>query len=88
MIHVHIIVTVDIFAHVYICLYISRRALDAQKIDVSENYNHNRKNRNKWHIVFIFYFFIMSAASWLLVCCNYTLCYLLVNISTILESCV
>ena len=39
-------VNVEIFAQ-YIFLRISRRALDARKFDVSENYNHNRTNRNK-----------------------------------------
>ena len=34
----------------YICSRISRRALDAQKFDVSENYNHNRINRIKWDV--------------------------------------
>ena len=41
-------VNVEIFAQ-YIFLRISRRALDARKFDVSENYNHNNKRtiRNK-----------------------------------------
>ena len=36
---------VEIFAQ-YIFSRISRRALDARKFDVSENYNQNRTNRN------------------------------------------
>ena len=39
-------VNVEILAR-YIFSHISRRDLDAQKFDVSENYNHNRTNRNK-----------------------------------------
>ena len=42
-------VNVEIFAQ-YIFSRISRRALDARKNDVSENYNHNRTNRNKQHM--------------------------------------
>ena len=42
-------VNVEIFAR-YIFSHISRRALDARKFDVSENYNHNRTNRNKQHM--------------------------------------
>ena len=42
-------VNVDNFAQ-YIFSRISHRALDARKIDVSENYNHNRTNRNKQHM--------------------------------------
>ena len=38
-------VNVDIFEQ-----FISCRALDARKIDVSENYNHNRTNRIKWYV--------------------------------------
>ena len=34
----------------YIFLHISRRALDARKFDVHENYNHNRTNRIKWYV--------------------------------------
>ena len=37
-------VNVEIFAQ-YISSRISRRAIDARKFDVSENYNHNRTNR-------------------------------------------
>ena len=43
MIHC-ITVNVDIFAQ-YIFSRILRRALDARKFDVSENYYHNRTNR-------------------------------------------
>ena len=39
-----ITVNVEIFAQ-YIFSRISRRALDARKFDVSENYYHNRTNR-------------------------------------------
>ena len=43
-------VNVDIFAqHMYIFSHISRRALDAHKFGVSENYNHNRTNRIELH---------------------------------------
>ena len=42
-------VNVEIFAQ-YIFSCISRMALDARKFDVSENYNHNRTNRNKQHM--------------------------------------
>ena len=42
-------VNVEIFAQ-YIFSIISRRALDARTFDVSENYNHNRTNRNKQHM--------------------------------------
>ena len=42
-------VNVDIFAE-DIFSRISRRASDARKFDVSENYNHNRTNRNKQHM--------------------------------------
>ena len=42
-------VNVDIFVQ-YICSRISRRALHARKYDVSENYNHERTNRNKQHM--------------------------------------
>ena len=38
-------VNVEIFAE-YIFSRISRRALDARKFDVSENYNHNRTKFN------------------------------------------
>ena len=34
----------------YIFSRISRRASDARKFDVSENYNQNRTNRNKEHM--------------------------------------
>ena len=34
---------VHIFAHLH-------RVLDVRKFHVSENYNRNRTNRNKWHI--------------------------------------
>ena len=44
-----ITVNVEIFAQ-YIFSRISRMALDAQKFDVSENYNHNRTNGNKQHM--------------------------------------
>ena len=45
-----ITVNVDIFAQdIFSC--ISHRALDVRKFDVSENYNHNRINRNKQHTV-------------------------------------
>ena len=37
-------VNIEIFAQ-YIFSRISRRAIDARKFDVSENYNHNRTNR-------------------------------------------
>ena len=40
----NITVNVEIFAQ-YIFSRISRRAIDARKFDVSENYNHNRTNR-------------------------------------------
>ena len=40
----YITVNVEIFVQ-YIFSRISRRLLDARKIDVSENYNHNRTNR-------------------------------------------
>ena len=42
-------VNVEIFAQ-YIFSRISRRALNARKLDVSENYNCNRTNRNKQHM--------------------------------------
>ena len=42
-------VNVEIFAQ-YIFLRISRRALDARKFDVSENYYHNRTNRINWYM--------------------------------------
>ena len=42
-------VNVEIFAQ-YIFSRISRRALDARKFNVSENYNQNRTNRNKQHM--------------------------------------
>ena len=42
-------VNVEIFAQ-YIFSRISRRAIDARKFDVSENYNHNRTNRIKWYV--------------------------------------
>ena len=29
---------------------ISRRAVDARKFDVSENYYHNRTDRINWHV--------------------------------------
>ena len=34
----------------YIFSCISRRALDAPKFDVCENYNHDRTNRIKWYV--------------------------------------
>ena len=42
-------VNIDIFAR-YIFSFITRRAVDAQKIDVSENYYHNGTNRINWHV--------------------------------------
>ena len=42
-------VNIEICAQ-YIFSCILRRALDARKYDVSENYNHNRTNRNKQHM--------------------------------------
>ena len=42
-------VNVDIFTQ-NIFLRISRRALDARKFDVSENYNHDRTSRIKWSV--------------------------------------
>ena len=42
-------VNVDIFAQ-YIFSRILRRALDAQKFDVSENYHHKRTNRISWYV--------------------------------------
>ena len=42
-------VNVEIFAQ-YIFSLISRRDLNARKLDVSENYNCNRTNRNKQHM--------------------------------------
>ena len=42
-------VNVEIFAQ-YIFSRILRRALDARKFGVSENYNHNRAIRNKQHM--------------------------------------
>ena len=42
-------VNVEIFAQ-DIFSSISRRASDARKFDVSQNYNHNRTNRNKQHM--------------------------------------
>ena len=42
-------VNVEIFTQ-YIFSRISRRALDAQKFDVSETYYHNRTNRINWHM--------------------------------------
>ena len=42
-------VNVEIFAQdIFSCIL--RRALDARKFDVSENYNHNRTNRNNQHM--------------------------------------
>ena len=43
-------VNVEISAQ-YIFSRISRRALDARKFDVSENYNHNKTNRNNQYMV-------------------------------------
>ena len=45
----HYTVNVKMFAQ-YIFSRISHRALDAQKFDVSENYNHNRTNMIKWDV--------------------------------------
>ena len=42
-------VDVEIFAQ-YIFSRISRRAVDARKVDVSENYNHNRTIRINWYV--------------------------------------
>ena len=42
-------VNVENFAQ-YIFSRISRRALDARKFDVSENYTHDSTNRNKSHL--------------------------------------
>ena len=42
-------VNVEILAK-YIFTLNSRRAIDARKFDVSENYNHNRTNRIKWYV--------------------------------------
>ena len=42
-------VNVKIFVQ-YIFSRILRRALDAQKFDVSENYNQYRTNRIKWYV--------------------------------------
>ena len=42
-------VNVEVFAP-YIFSLISRRALDARKFDVSENYYHNGTNRINWHV--------------------------------------
>ena len=42
-------VNVEIFAQ-DIFSRISRRASDARKLDVRQNYNHNRTNRNKQHM--------------------------------------
>ena len=39
-IYINVTVNIEIFAQ-YIFSRISRRALDARKFDVSENYNHN-----------------------------------------------
>ena len=42
-----IVITVNVYIfRQYIFLGISRRALDARKFDVSENYYHNRTNKN------------------------------------------
>ena len=42
-------VNVEIFAR-YIFSFISRKAVEARKFDVSENYYHNRTNRINWHV--------------------------------------
>ena len=45
----YITVNVEIFAQ-YIFSCISRRAFDARKFDVSENYYHYRTNRINWYM--------------------------------------
>ena len=45
----YITVNVEIFAQ-NIFSRISRRAVDARKFDVSENYYHNRTDRINWHV--------------------------------------
>ena len=51
-IHTHLVcitVNVEISAQ-YIFLRISRRAVYARKLDVNENYYHNRTDRINWHV--------------------------------------